>query len=74
MTIDEIIGTICIITGFIGLLILGLLSMYWTIKTENIRQEYIKTLNEHDKAVILDYQNSKYTIKRRKRNNMKDSE
>lgn len=33
-----------------------------------MKQNYIKTLNEHDKSVVLDYKNTYYTPKKHKKN------
>ena len=55
------------IVGFIiivGLLILWLLMLF---DLENKREDYIKTLNEHDKAVLMTYKsiNPKIYIKKK---------
>lgn len=53
----DIIGLILAIIVFIlliGFLVLCLIGLY---QQENETQEYIKTLNEHDKSIVLDYIN-----------------
>lgn len=53
----DIIGLILAIIVFIliiGFLVFCLIGLY---QQENETQEYIKTLNEHDKSIVLDYIN-----------------
>lgn len=58
--IAEIIGiiitTICLI-ALITFLIFALIQIF---ETDKLRQKYIKNLNEHDKAVILDYKTTEF--------------
>ena len=35
------------------------------IKTKNARKDYIKTLNEHDKSVIKDYEDLEWTPRKK---------
>ena len=70
----DILAIILAVLLIICLFVWALIIIYYQIKTDNLRQDHIKNLNEHDKAVIMDYQNTKYTFRRRKRNNMKSNE
>lgn len=64
--IADIIGTIFTI-AFIAFLIAYLMYLLvYYIKTDKMQQDHIKQLNEHDKAVIMDYKNCHWTLKKRK--------
>ena len=63
--IADIIGTTCailFIIAFITALIIWFIHQYKTIK---MKQDYIKTLDEHDKAVITTYENTFYTMRKK---------
>lgn len=57
LIMDDILGPILAIIVFIlfiGFLVFCLIGLY---QQEKETQEYIKTLNEHDKSIVLDYIN-----------------
>lgn len=64
--ICEYIGTGLAIAVVIAFIIFGIICIIWCNKTDELKKQYIKTLNEHDKSVIMDYKNTYYSFKRRK--------
>jgi len=63
-TLSNICATIIVCLIFIALILYGIYWCIYTIKTDKMRQEYIKTLNEHDKAITMDYKNCYWTLKK----------
>lgn len=63
----DILSTICasLLIGFMILYLIYLAVSY--IKTKNAREDYIKTLKEHDKAVIKDYENCEWNLGKKKK-------
>ena len=57
-----------IVSFFIGLL---LLVFYFMCDIENKREEYIKTLDDHDKAVLMTYKSINPRIYFKKKGNKK---
>lgn len=71
--LTNILAYILAITIVIALIMYAIYLMIYIIKTENMRQKHITTLNEHDKSVILDYKNTFWSLKKkakRKNENM----
>lgn len=64
--IAEIMGTIMAIGLIVFLILFAVYAVIYMIKTEKMQQEHIKQLNEHDKAVIMDYKNCHWTLKKKK--------
>ena len=65
--IGSILGIIVGITLVIGLCVLTAWMICSLIKSDQAQKEYIKTLNEHDKAVINEYKSIfVYAWKRKK--------
>lgn len=64
--IADIMGTICAILLIACLITWLFYVLIYQIKTEKMQQDHIKQLNEHDKAVIMDYKNCHWTLKKKK--------
>ena len=70
---DELITLIGQITGItlalslvIGVIVFYVIYIIYSFKLGNLRKEYINSLDEHDKSVILTYQALKVFRKRRR--------
>ena len=69
-SIANILGTICAIL-FVIAMILGCIYLFiYCGKTDKMKQDYIKSLDEHDKSIIATYKNTYWTW--RKKSNDKD--
>lgn len=67
-----VVDILSTIFGTLILIAMGLYLIYiaiYVIKTDKLRQDHIKTLNEHDKSVIMDYKNTFWSIKKHDSNN-----
>lgn len=56
MTQETILGTIEFACIAAIMLTMCIFLIIYTIKKSKLQQEYIKTLNDHDKAIITTYQ------------------
>lgn len=52
----EIIAFILAIASIVALIIFGVWAIMTFIATEEEKKKFVKTLNEHDKALIKDYE------------------
>lgn len=64
---SEIIGIVTSVILIIALITAFILAIYFDSKTIKLREEYIKTLNDHDKAVIMQYKATRYHFKKKER-------
>lgn len=64
--IADIMGTILAIALITFLITYLICLLIYMIKTDKMQQDHIEQLNEHDKAVIMDYKNCHWTLKKRK--------
>lgn len=59
-TPENILAFIILIITLVALVITCILACVYAEKTAKMREDHIKTLNEHDKAVIMTYKNINY--------------
>ena len=63
----EIIGVVFACIIILGAIAFVIILIYQDMKTAQLRKQYIDTIvNEHDKAILLEYKNQEYSILDRK--------
>lgn len=65
---SEIIGIITAILLIIALLTAFIIAIIVDSNTTRLRENYIKSLNEHDKAVIMQLKATRYHFKKKNKN------
>lgn len=61
--IDEILPTICTILLILAVLIVSLIWIAYSIKWEEHRNEYLKSLKDEERLIIARYQDTKPKMK-----------
>lgn len=67
--VSNILTTISASLTLALIVLYGIYLIIYILKTNKLRQEYIKTLNEHDKSVVMDYKNTFWSLKDAKKHN-----
>lgn len=66
MAYNEIAAIICSSILLVTFIIAAVFAGWYDLKKTEMQKEHIKTLNEHDKAVIMTYLSQKPEIRKKK--------